>query len=323
MLINPNETIHLVALIEDTTDTNTYYVRVVMRDSATGKILGQVNLTRDAGNTRRFTGNLSAPSMTGPAGRYIDTTTTVYTDSGYTTVSGYPEILERYIVAVRWSMNLGSGGSGDPFAVGEASAYLRNLEKAILDVAKKVDRVKPDAAQTTVVTKPAEVDVQKIAKHLATVVTDIMAEQESGGVPADLVDQISARMREDLPDPNQLAMAIGHLTLLTDTSLKQLAFLTDAAMADKMSGQEAPGSSQNPVGDIAARRTQNPTPSEMTLQEVFKRHMARTGQGGQQLPPAGTAPNTPAVTGPRAPSPHVIPKHVIARNKEALSKLPA
>lgn len=338
MLINPNETIHLVALIEDTTDTNTYYVRVVMRDSATGKILGQVNLTRDAGNTRRFTGTLDAPSMSGPAGRYIDTVTTVYTDSGYSVVSAYSEILERYIVATRWTIALGSGGSGDPFAAGDLNRFLRKIEG---DMAALLAR---EEEETETGTSAPGIDIESLASRLASTVSDILAEQDAGGMPADLVDQIAERIRSDLPSSEKL-----------DTTIKRLSFLADAAFADHMAPEDEgsdpltaivarhtqkpalapqasaapaalpgdpPGVPQDPVAAIVDRRTGNPSiPSPLSLTEVFKRHLARTGPGGS-LPSASARPNVPQA-GVRKPSAHVVPAHIIARNKEALAKISA
>lgn len=87
-----------------------------MRNSATGAIiklagLNYVNLIVDSGNSRRFAQNIQAPNDPSGFGFWIDVTTSVYTDSGYTTKSLiYEENIERYLVGERWNLSQGAGG---------------------------------------------------------------------------------------------------------------------------------------------------------------------------------------------------------------------
>lgn len=89
MILRPHETFTVVRLITDHTDSNTYYVRAVVRNSRTDAVITTLNLT-DQGS-RRFTKNYRIPEFNGDL-MFMDITTTVYTDSGYTTkASAYGE----------------------------------------------------------------------------------------------------------------------------------------------------------------------------------------------------------------------------------------
>lgn len=117
MQYRPQEAIPIVYLISDPNDSATYYVRSVMRNSGTGAIikingLNYKNLTVTAGNSRRFTGIVQAPSADA-GGLHIDITTTVYTDSGYTTIAtGYQESLDLHLIQERWNTGYGTGAGG-------------------------------------------------------------------------------------------------------------------------------------------------------------------------------------------------------------------
>lgn len=113
MNINPSSPLRIVRQLSDPSDVATYYVQAVVRNSASGTVLETINLT-DNGD-QRFTGTY----QTGPDGSgngfYIDVTTTVYTDAGYTTKSGnYGIEAETYHVIQAWSHALGGGGGFSP-----------------------------------------------------------------------------------------------------------------------------------------------------------------------------------------------------------------
>lgn len=124
--LQPNETFPIVRVLEDHTDVSTNYVQAVIRDASTDALLATVNLT-DLGN-RRFSKNWKVPYDNVFAnGRYILITTTVYTDSGYTTKNpNYGEVGETYLVQQRWSQGIYTSAGGP-----DAIDYAR-LEK-ILD----------------------------------------------------------------------------------------------------------------------------------------------------------------------------------------------
>ncbi len=114
--IRPQEPFPIVYLLTDPSDTGTYYVQTVLRESGTGKLISTTKLTVTAGNSRRFTGLIQAPTDPSGQGYWIDATTTVYTDSGYTTVAtNYAEQLDRHLIAERWSMALAVGGGAHSY----------------------------------------------------------------------------------------------------------------------------------------------------------------------------------------------------------------
>jgi len=85
MNILPQSTLQIVRQLSDPTDVGTNYVRAVVRNSATNATLGTVNLTDEG--SQRFTGTFQTPPDASGRGYYVDITTTVYTDSGYTTTN--------------------------------------------------------------------------------------------------------------------------------------------------------------------------------------------------------------------------------------------
>jgi hypothetical protein len=85
MILRPQRNFTIVRQIANHTDTATYYVRAVIRDSYTDVILDTLDLDDKGG--QRFTKNwVIAPDPSG-LGRDISIVTSVYTDSGYTTKS--------------------------------------------------------------------------------------------------------------------------------------------------------------------------------------------------------------------------------------------
>jgi hypothetical protein len=118
MQILPNAPFPIVYVISDPSDVATYYVRSVVRNSATGAIIkinnaNFVNLTVDPTNSRRFSKLIQSPIDVSGNGFFIDVTTTVYTDSGYTTKSQiYQEDNVKYLVLQPWTTGLGLGGGG-------------------------------------------------------------------------------------------------------------------------------------------------------------------------------------------------------------------
>lgn len=109
--LRPTEQFTIVRVLGDTVDTSTYYVQAVIRNSNTDAIIDTVNLT-DQGN-RRFTGGWEVVADVGGEGFYVDVTTTVYTDSGFTTnAPDYAEESETYLIQDRYNRTFGLGGGG-------------------------------------------------------------------------------------------------------------------------------------------------------------------------------------------------------------------
>lgn len=109
MNILPQSTLRIVRQLSDPSDSDTYYVQAVVKNSATSAVLATVNLTDEG--SQRFTGSyFTAPDASGN-GYYIDVTTTVYTDSGYTTLSAnYSRDTFTYHV-FQEQMHFGGGGA--------------------------------------------------------------------------------------------------------------------------------------------------------------------------------------------------------------------
>lgn len=131
--IRPGSTFPIVRQIADPTDSATYYVRAVVRDSVTGDTIATVDLV-DQGN-QRFTYNYPAPSDGSGFGRYIDVTTTVYSDSGYTTRTGiYADENQTYMVKEN-EVHLGFGGGGADVDYKK----IRTILKELLDEHEKME----------------------------------------------------------------------------------------------------------------------------------------------------------------------------------------
>lgn len=112
MILRPQQTKTIARQLGNHLDTNTYYVRAKVRNSLTDELLATVNLT-DKGSGR-FTGDwLVAQDSTG-LGFDVDITTSVYTDSGYTTKSAnYADETNEYRVETLQMHHLGGGGGVD------------------------------------------------------------------------------------------------------------------------------------------------------------------------------------------------------------------
>ncbi len=111
MQIEPQYTLPLVYQLADPSDTGTYYVRAVLRNSLTGATLETKNLVQGSGG--RFTSSLLTPKDPTGQGLYVDVTITVYTDSGYSTVSdAYRRETTNYVIK-RATPIFGGGGGAD------------------------------------------------------------------------------------------------------------------------------------------------------------------------------------------------------------------
>lgn len=144
--IQPQENFAIVRQLADHTDGTTYYVRAVVRNSLDDTIIDTVNLTNQG--SRRFTRSWQAPADVSGLGLYIDITTTVYSDSGYTTKSpNYGEENNVYLVYDR-ARHSGGGGSG-----GGADIDYKKIEKIVKSLADKITEKPKD---TTKQAKPVD-----------------------------------------------------------------------------------------------------------------------------------------------------------------------
>ena len=111
MQLNPQEFFTIARGLEDHTDNTVFYVRATVRNALTDALLATVNLTNQ-GDNHRYSVSYQVPADPSGSGLYIIITTSVYSDSAYTTKSPlYGDKYDTYLVMQRVNPNLGNGGS--------------------------------------------------------------------------------------------------------------------------------------------------------------------------------------------------------------------
>jgi len=176
LAVRPNELLPIVRLIEDHTDTNTYFVRAVVKNARTLAILDTVDLTDNG--SREFSKNWQTPADSVGLGLYIIITTTVYTDSGYTTKSDrYGEKLDTYKIEINQA-HFGGGGDSTDYRrlrkiiqeeLGAAKPEFPEIPKTDLStvvnglnsLAKKIDGI--------VIPKPEKTDLSAVLRLLEAI----------------------------------------------------------------------------------------------------------------------------------------------------------
>lgn len=109
--LSPNELFLINRNLVDSASAEVNYVQAVIRD-ANEAIIDTVNLV-DRGD-QRFSKTWKVPSDNAySTGKYITITTRVYSDAGYTTLSGIDGASsETYLIQARWSPLFGASGGG-------------------------------------------------------------------------------------------------------------------------------------------------------------------------------------------------------------------
>jgi hypothetical protein len=134
--IRPAKQLPLIWKNNDPTDTTTYYVQAVIRKTSDATVLATKNLT-DEGSSR-FTGSYVVPFL--PDDTIIDVTVSVYTDSGYSSLSPNKPIENRdYIVR---DIKMGGGGFGGGAGLSTADVrkiFSEELKKIIIPEYKDPD----------------------------------------------------------------------------------------------------------------------------------------------------------------------------------------
>lgn len=145
MIIRPQRYFTVVRQIANHLDTNTYYVRAVIRDAFTDEILSTLNLDGKGG--QRFSKAwLAAPDPSGE-GREISIVTSVYVDSGYSTKSeNYGDEENSHVIEARQLGGHGSGGGS------LGSSDFRRIIREELESMEKPEPVK--------VPKPKKVEMR-------------------------------------------------------------------------------------------------------------------------------------------------------------------
>jgi hypothetical protein len=313
MQINPNQKIQLAALISDTTDSTQYYVQCVMRDTATNTILGTVNLTNDPAHIRRFYGSMSAPSQGNGGGRFIDITTTIYTDAGHTTpAASYGETIEKYLVQYIWNPSIGGAGSGDPFANSERSDSTRKVIRD--EFAVLIEEIGKIGGETRIVEGKAKgVNQAEITRKLTETVEKALAAK---GKPNGDIKALKRDMRDaiesikEMPELVEISKQLDSFTELPKqiTELtKRLEYIWEHVYLREMTGDGLPLPSET------SKMPRTASDGVMPLEDVMKRHAERRAGFFDAAPPAedpGTLPALPSIGGGRMPSQGVIPTHL-------------
>ena len=95
--IQPRTNFPISRIIGDPTDMATYYVRATVRRADTAALLATVKLLSQGNHL--YAALYQVPADTSGQGLYITITTTVYTDSGYTTVStNYEQESDTFVI---------------------------------------------------------------------------------------------------------------------------------------------------------------------------------------------------------------------------------
>lgn len=138
--LNPQKPFNFSRQLDNVSDTTTYYLQAVVRLNSTNAVLATINMT-DKGS-QRFVGSFTPPNDPGGSGYDISITTSVYTDSGYTSLSPvYSTVATDYRVQLLFSPAFGYGGSS-----GVEPKVLRKIIQEELDDLKKKKTPQPVSA---------------------------------------------------------------------------------------------------------------------------------------------------------------------------------
>lgn len=133
MMLKPREWFTIARGLEDHTDTNTYYVRAVIKNSRTNEIIETINLD-DSGDGHLFLKPWQVVADSSGQGFYIVIITSVYTDAGYTVKGIYGDKYDTYLVDERVNANLGFGGGGGP------DIDYKRIRKIVEEVCEKPEK---------------------------------------------------------------------------------------------------------------------------------------------------------------------------------------
>lgn len=128
MILQPGNSFTIVRQIGNHLDTDTNYVRAVIRNAYTDAVIDTLDLT-DKGS-QRFKKDWQVPQDTSGQGFYISVITSVYTDSGYTTKNpNYADEENTYLVQNRVPLGRSGGGGVDSYTVRQI--IKQEIEKTI------------------------------------------------------------------------------------------------------------------------------------------------------------------------------------------------
>lgn len=230
MQIRPNAPLPIVYVISDPSDSGTYYVRSVIRNSSTGAIirvnnLNFVNLVVSSTNTRRFSKTITSPQDSSGVGFFIDVTTTVYTDSSYTTVAtNYQEDNVKYLVLEPWTTGLGLGGGG--WKAEDKVIEKIDYEKVRLILKEQLLDYMPKPETPQVINlEPIISHLLKISDLVASIPSQVLSKAEieahTSSIQNSLSDGIKGLKIPNPEDVDKILSLISNLQFPTTVSLSE------------------------------------------------------------------------------------------------------
>ncbi len=174
----------VVRQISNHLDTDTNYVRAVIRNAYTDVIIDTLDLTDRTG--QRFSKNWRVPGDPSGEGFYISIVTSVYSDSGYTTKNAnYGDEENTYLVADREGALRGGGSGVDARTVRriiqEEIAKIEKPEKVEFPEFPKAQEVKFDTVLSAIEglktalkpEKPEKIDFKPVYDSLQTILNAV------------------------------------------------------------------------------------------------------------------------------------------------------
>ncbi len=205
MNILPQSTLRIVRQLTDPYDTGTNYVQAVIRNSTTGGVVATLNLTDET--AQRFTGAYTTPPDISGMGYYLDVTTTVYSDSAYTTKNlNYAIEANTYFIHEQ-KTHFGGGGGDVNYD------KIRKIVQEILDGQEEQEM--PTIKDLTPEIKAMEQRIKDSISRAVSSITSSFPEQ----VPPDLdgvVSRISSTMENAI---NTVLMAVEQKEVTPETDL--------------------------------------------------------------------------------------------------------
>jgi hypothetical protein len=166
--IQPREYFPIVRILKDHTDSSTNYVRAVIRNAKTNVLIETLNLTDQTGHI--FSYNWQAIADPSGQGLFISITTTVYTDSGYTTKNdNYGEEIDTILIydRTKYSQILGN-------QIGA------NIGDSVEVDYKKIRKIVQEEIGKIEIPKVSLTEVQSSIKGLATLIEKVLLNSDKG-----------------------------------------------------------------------------------------------------------------------------------------------
>lgn len=199
IVLHPQASFTVVRQIANHLDTDTNYVRAVIRNAYTDVILDTLDLT-DRGS-QRFSVSWKVPNDPSGQGFYVSIVTSVYTDSGYTTKNpNYGDEESTYLVEDRV---VSRGGGVDAYTV----------RRIIQDEIAKIP--KPEKVELPDFPEIPEVDIDKVLASIDSLRTDLKPIQpekvDFKPLNNALQSILTAVNEKEVPEPTDLTPILARL----------------------------------------------------------------------------------------------------------------